>query len=295
MDMVIVQLTGGLGNQLFQYAAARSLSLHHNVPLLLDSSSFYRKEIAELEVPRDFELYQFEGVNEKIITPEELAATIDLKNERSFFTRILPQYKRQIYNCPFFHFDPNFFKSRKTVYLKGGWQSEKYFRPFKDTIFQSLQLKPAVINPVAGKAREIKEKPTVGVHIRRGDYLRMQIIFEWHGVMSKEYYARGFETIQKEKGDFSVLYFTDDPEWVQKELMPVMKGEIVSSTISQNHFQDFHLLSSCHHNIIANSSFSWWAAWLNPNPGKMIVAPKNWFNKGPRDTQDLLPHNWIRL
>jgi hypothetical protein len=295
MDMIIVQLTGGLGNQLFQYAAAKSLSLYHNVPLLLDCSSFYREEIAELEVPRDFELYQFEGVKEKIITPEELASTIDLKNEKSFLSKILPPHRRQIYTCPFFHYDRNFFKSRKTVYLKGGWQSEKYFSNYKDTLFQSLQLKPDVISPVREKARQIKEKQTVGVHIRRGDYLRMQIIFEWHGVMSKDYYARGFESIHKLRGDFSVLYFTDDPEWVQKELIPVMDGEIVSSTTSQNHFQDFYLLRCCHNNIIANSSFSWWAAWLNPNPDKMVIAPKNWFNKGPKDTQDLLPANWVQL
>ena len=295
MDMVIVQLTGGLGNQLFQYAAGRSLSIYHNVPLLLDSSSFYRKTISELEIPRDFELYQFEGVKEKIISPAELAATIDLKNEKSFFTRIRPKYKRQIYTCPFFHYDSNFFKSRKTVYLKGGWQSEKYFSPYKDIIFQSMQLKPDVIRPVAEKARLIKEKPSVGVHIRRGDYLRMKVILEWHGVMSKEYYARGFETIHKEKGDFSVLYFTDDPEWVQKELMPVMNGEIVSSSISQNHFQDFHLLSICHHNIIANSSFSWWAAWLNANPDKRVIAPQKWFNQAKLDTRDLIPETWARL
>jgi hypothetical protein len=293
--MVIVQLTGGLGNQLFQYAAARSLSLHHKVPLKLDCSSFYRDKISELEVPRNFELYQFEGVKEKIITPEELSQIIDPNAKKTLLTKITPKYRRIVYQCPFFHYDSNFFKSRKTVYLKGGWQSEKYFSRYRDIIFQSLQLKQEVVSPVSEKARQIKEKQTVGVHIRRGDYLRMKIIFEWHGVMSKDYYLRGFEEIHKKKGDFSVLYFTDDPEWVQKELIPAMNGEIVSSTTNQNHFQDFHLLSSCQHNIIANSSFSWWAAWLNPNRDKMVIGPKKWFDKGPKDTQDVLPASWIRL
>ncbi|HEX7905097.1 MAG TPA: alpha-1,2-fucosyltransferase [Chitinophagaceae bacterium] len=293
--MIIVQLTGGLGNQLFQYAAAKSLSLHHNVSLQLDITSFYRDKLPDLEVPRDFELYQFEGIREKIISLNEIGSVIDLKNEKSFFQKIRPRYKRNIYTEPFYHFDKNFFNSNKNVLLKGGWQSEKYFDPYKDLIRQRLQLKETVITQVIEKGRSLTEKQTVGVHIRRGDYLRKKIIFEWHGVMSKEYYLKGFELLSKRIPGFSVLYFTDDPDWVQKELLPIMNGEIVSKETSQTHFEDFYLLSKCRHTIIANSSFSWWAAWLNNNPDKIIIAPKKWFDKGPKDTKDIIPLNWFQI
>jgi hypothetical protein len=111
--MIIVQLTGGLGNQLFQYAAAKSLSLHHDIPLLLEVSSFYREELPDLEVPRDFELYQFRGLTEKIISTEELISVIDMQKEKSFTQKILPRHKRNIYTEPFYHYDRNFFNSKK--------------------------------------------------------------------------------------------------------------------------------------------------------------------------------------
>lgn len=293
--MIIVKLTGGLGNQLFQYAAAKSLSLHHDVPLLLEVSSFYRDELPDLEVPRDFELYQFKGLTEKIITTEELISVIDTQKEKSITQRILPRHKRNIYTEPFYHYDRNFLNSKKTVLLKGGWQSEKYFEHHRNVIREILQLKDTAVNRVIAKGKELSDVPSVGIHIRRGDYLRKKIIFEWHGVMPREYYIKGFEILKNKLGDLSVYYFTDDPVWVRKELIPVMNGEIISRELSNTHFEDFYLMSQCKHNIIANSSFSWWAAWLNTNPEKIVMAPKNWFNKGPRDTYDLYPAGWLTI
>jgi hypothetical protein len=116
--MVIAQITGGLGNQLFQYAAAKALSLHHQVPLLLEVSSFYRKELPELEVPRDLELFNFTGITEKIISPEELSSLIDLKKTGVLSKMLIPAFKKDIYTEPHYHFDKNFLKSKKKVFLK---------------------------------------------------------------------------------------------------------------------------------------------------------------------------------
>lgn len=294
--MVVVQLTGGLGNQLFQYAAAKALSLHHNTDLLLDVSSFLREELPDLEVPRDFELYHFEGVKEKTIQAPELAAD----KKFSFLTekrleRLLPKYRRGVFKEPFYHFDPNFFKSRQSVFLKGGWQSFKYFSKYSPEIISALQLKNSLISNVVKGEPVNKNDGVVSVHVRRGDYLRKPIILEWHGIMGKEYYAEAFEQIAKKTSIKKVFYFSDEPEWVASELLPLMPGEIISNKITASQYEDFYLMQHCSHNIVANSSFSWWAAYLNPNPDKIVIAPQHWFNKAPYDTKDLIPESWIRI
>jgi Glycosyl transferase family 11 len=294
--MVGVQLTGGLGNQLFQYAAAKALSLHHKTELLLEVSSFYRAELPDLEVPRNFELYNFAGVEEKLIKAAEHQtnkAFSFLKERR--IEKILPNYKRNIYKEPFYHFDENFWKSKPSVFLKGGWQSPQYFSAFDALIKSSLVLKDEMMGNVKQKAASLQNQNTVAVHIRRADYLRKPIILEWHGVLGKEHYAKAFEEINNYTQIEKVLYFSDDPEWVEKELLPMMPGEIVSNATSSNQYEDFYLMQHCTHNIIANSSFSWWAAYLNPNPNKIVIAPQRWFNKAPLNTKDLYPNGWLKL
>jgi hypothetical protein len=293
--MVIAQITGGLGNQLFQYAAAKALSIHHQVPLLLEVSSFYRTELPELEVSREFELFNFTGITEKIISPEEVSSLIDLKKSNVLPKMIIPGYKKDIYTEPHYHFDKNFFKSKKKVLLKGGWQSEKYFKPYSEEIRADIQLKPALVENVIEIAKKITEENAVSVHIRRGDYLRKQIIYEWHGVMEKEYYIKAFELLYSKTKFSNAYYFTDDVDWVTNNLSPLFDGDIISGDIGNNHVEELYLMSQCKHNIIANSSFSWWGAWLNNNPDKIVVAPKNWFNKGPKDTQDLIPQGWLKI
>jgi hypothetical protein len=294
--MIIAQLTGGLGNQLFQYAAAKSLSLHHNTELLIDTSSFSRDELPELEVPRDFEMYNFAGVFDKTIDISTIVGNKNYSflNEKKIET-LLPNYKRGYYKEASYNFDTNFFNSKINVFLKGGWQSYKYFEHYNAQIIESLQLKDDKIAAV--KTHEIltKQLNSVSVHVRRGDYLRMKIIFEWHGVMEQEYYARAFEEILKKGTIDKVFYFSDDTKWVSENLLPIMDGEIVSSVTTKNQYEDFYLMQHCTHNIVANSSFSWWAAYLNPNSNKIVVAPKKWFNKAPYDTKDLIPQSWIRI
>ena len=292
--MVVVQLTGGLGNQLFQYAAAKALSFHHKVPLYMDISSFYRTELPELEVPRDFELNNFTGITDKIVSTEELRSLFDINKKSSLFDKLIPPYKKDVYLEPHFHYDNNFFRSKKKVLLSGGWQSEKYFKPYEKEIREALHLKKALIENVADKGERLQQQNSVSVHIRRGDYLRKQIIFEWHGVMSKEYYNSALEILQSKVKDVKVYYFTDDVDWVSQNLLPLFKGEIVSLN-TKSHYEDLYLMSHCQHNVIANSSFSWWGAWLNTNPDKIVIGPKKWFDKGFKDMQDIIPSGWIKI
>lgn len=293
--MIIILLNGGLGNQLFQYAAAKSLSLHHHVPLKIDISSYLREDLPELEVPRDFELYNFTGITEGtcVLSKKENEEILRFLKKKSL-AKLLPNYRRKIYSEPFYHYDPRFFESRNNVILRGQWQSEKYFASYKGFFRNALQLKPELIQNCTAKAQEIEAVPSVSVHVRRGDYLRKQIIFEWHGVMSKEYYRNAFKILDEKIGPFKPYYFTDDPDWVRHHLLPLKEGEVVSE-FTKSHFEDFYLISKCKHNIIANSSFSWWGAWLNNNPDKVVIGPEKWFDKGPQDTFDVLPGGWIRI
>ncbi|RYY55791.1 MAG: alpha-1,2-fucosyltransferase [Chitinophagaceae bacterium] len=290
--MVISQLNGGMGNQMFQYAAAKSLSLHHQVPLFIDDSKFKRDTISELEVDRKTEIFNFPAIRDSIAHP----ATLEMfSGKRKLLTKLLPRHRQIVYREPFYHFDKNFFHSRKTVYLQGAWQSYRYFEKYRTGITPLFRLDPEYTSSVEYKADEILAANSVSVHVRRNDYLRMQIILEWHGIMSKEYYVAGLEELTRQVGALHVYYFTDDPQWVSENLMPLYPGQLISSEVSANHYQDFYLMSRCHHNIIANSSFSWWAAYLNEFPGKKVIAPKRWFDQGPKDTQDLIPPAWQRM
>jgi hypothetical protein len=294
--MIITKLQGGFGNQLFQYAAGIALSYHHNVELRIGISSFEPNSKLNNNYPRNFSLHELKGFNEQLIDENTL---ISIKKypflKQSFWQKLLPNHKRNVYKEPFFHYDPNFLKGKKNQYLIGYWQSEQYFLPIIKIIQEKFQLKDELTKHLLTVKNKIKINESLAVHVRRGDYLQKPEILDWHGVLTKEYYVQAFNKIQQKTKIDSIYYFTDDFEWVQEELLPILGGEIVSNLITKNATEDFYLMQHCKHNIIANSSFSWWAAYLNPNPDKMIIAPKKWFDKAPINTKDLCPPSWIRI
>ncbi len=293
--MIIAELTGGMGNQMFQYAAAKALSLYHNTELAIDLHSYYREVFPELEVARSFELNKFSGVNERLITPHHAIHHYNTFKKTPFSALVAP-HKRKVYKEPFYHYDKNFMKARKDVMLKGYWQSEQYFANYKEEIRQSFLIKEVVVKRVTDVGEKIRRETSVAVHIRRGDYLRLPVILAWHGVLDTNHYNNAFSLLKiKLKKVFKIYYFTDDPTWVQENLCNNWPGTISSKEYQTNAIEDFYLMSQCKHNIIANSSFSWWAAWLNNHPDKIIVAPINWFGSAPYDTKDLYPETWMKV
>ena len=293
--MIVVQITGGLGNQMFQYAAAKSLSLHHKVELRLDLQSFKREILPELEVPRAFELTVFENFSYTEATLQDIKSFNSHSWLQKRIQKILPPHKRKVYLEKQYPFDKNFYRSNKHIYLKGHRQTEKYFARHAEEVRRIYQIKHSAIADVEGFASEVRGFTSVAVHVRRGDYLRLPIILNWHGVLSKEYYLNALQLIKSKFNNPRFFYFSDDIEWVEKELCSSFPGIIVSNSISKTHLHDFYLMQSCKHQIIANSTFSWWAAWMNPNPEKIVIAPKKWFNKAPYDTRDLIPESWISI
>lgn len=290
--MIIVQLKGGLGNQLFQYSAAYSLGRFLDVPVKVDASLLKGPD-DEIGTVRHYEL-------QHLISPATIASQDEINellNEPfliKYLRKLTPPHKRIIYKEASFNYDQNFFKAKKNVYLKGYRQSEKYFKRFEKEIREQLFLKSYLYEMVRDFGEALQTRNSISIHIRQGDYTN-EAVKSFHGMVSKEYYLLAIEALKK-KLDKPVFYiFTDNPDWVKENFSFQHEVHFVSGQVSQTHYEDLYLMSQCKHNIIANSSFSWWAAWFNSNPNKTVIAPLKWFDKANLDTSGLIPDEWIRI
>ena len=282
---------GGLGNQMFQYAAGRSLAHQHEVPLELDLSWFRRY------TSRTFSLNYL-----NISAP--VAANVDLRklnrshwptrirNCFQLYERCISYYKRSIYEEPYFHFDKNFFHAPRNVILSGYWQSEKYFRGIEDVLRKEFEVSSLPTKKNKYLAEAINSTVSVGIHVRRVDYVEDKKTNLTHGVLSKEYYLNCVNLMCAQLDNPCFFVFSDDPLWARENLIIVSPVTFVSHNGSNEDYEDLRLMSICKHQIIANSSFSWWAAWLNRYPDKKVMVPKRWFNVSDNDTKDLYPSTW---
>lgn len=256
--MIISKLQGGLGNQMFQWAYGKSLSLKHNTGFFIDKS-FYNNQSGITF--RTYELNKFPFIKD-----------YDFINNNKKVLQITDNFH---FNQ--FQYDENF-----NYYLNGYWQSEKYFTEYSDIIKEELKPSDEILN----KLKRIINGKSVSLHIRRTDYLTSN---GFHPVQSTEYYSKALEII----GDYDqLLIFSDDINWCKNNL--TYKNMIFIE--NQDNVEDIWLMSLCQHNIIANSSFSWWGAWLNNNENKIIIAPKNWFGQNSKtNDSDIVPENWIKI
>ena len=293
--MIIVRLIGGLGNQLFQYAAARRLSILHRTTLKLDITPFEYYKLHR------YSLSPFR-IQEVFATPEEIAEVKGTSKKRlakrafRWSQKLKPYYRRSIFSeLHFGAFDPNIMKTPKHVYLDGYWQSEKYFVDIQDVIRRGFTVK----YEQDGQSREIAEQiastQSVSIHIRRGDYVSNPQTSRVHSVCSLDYYKQCVSLIAEKITHPHIFVFSDDPRWVTDNLRFDYPTTFVTHNDATKNYEDLRLMSMCKHNIIANSSFSWWGAWLNANPNKIVLAPRRWFNDPSRDTRDLLPDGWIKV
>jgi hypothetical protein len=284
--MIIIKLIGGLGNQLFQYAAAKSLAHFHGVELKADATAFDKYKL------RNFDLQQLD-TNLSLATEKEIIELKAINQFERVRQYLKPLKKRTFYKERFFNFDNNFFKLNSNVYLQGYWQSEKYFSIIEDIIRQDFIFPTTLVAKVLATGGRIAKENAVSIHIRRGDYKNPEME-KYHGILPIEYYRKAIAVMQERYPSIKFYLFSDDMNWANQHF----ENEniiCVSGSISHTHFEDLYLMSQCSHNIIANSSFSWWGAWLNKNKNKVIISPKNWFNEVKNDTKDLIPGKWIRL
>ncbi len=286
--MVIVKLSGGLGNQLFQVATAKSLANKLSCEFKIDNHFFNDRP------NRVFELCNFSLVYQEIST-FELYKTLHLS--KYFLLDLITKNNRvyekniNVFNEKHFQFDPMLYDQNEPVVLNGYWQSEKYFESISSEIRREFVLKNEVHYNSLPISMEISNCNSVSIHLRRGDYLNNPIINSIHGVLSDEYYLNSIEFLKSKTTIDEVFIFSDDVNSANEFIKKYNYGINISAQ-SKNALLDFHLLQKCKHNIIANSSFSWWAAWLNSNPNKMVIAPNNWFKDESIITDDLFPKSW---
>ena len=290
--MVIVRLMGGLGNQMFQYAAGRAVAHRNQTLLKLDVSALERDTL------RSYRLHHF-NIVASIATPDELARF----TKRDLWSRIsrrverylLPPYRRSVFAQRFDHFAPDILRLRGSVYLVGYWQSEKYFRDIEQIIRQDFTVRHTADLESQKVARIIANINSVSLHIRRGDYVSNPRFFRVHGVCSLEYYQSAVAKVAEKVQEPHFFIFSDDVDWARDNLRLQYPLTFVAHNDADKDYEDLRLMSLCRHHIMANSSFSWWGAWLCTYPGKIVMAPERWFKEPDRDTRDLIPDSWHRI
>jgi hypothetical protein len=266
--MIITKLQGGLANQIFQWAYGRYLSEKYNTPLYLDTTSYLNQFGI---TKREFSLNKFPNLQYQIL-PSDIS---NLSEE--------PKKSRIQTISDNFNFNELNYEEDSHYYLNGYWQSEKYFKEIEDIIRRELQ--PS--NESLEKFSKLPiDKNNVSIHIRRTDYVTSN---GYHPVQPIEYYQKGLETVS----DYdNIFVFSDDIQWCKDNL--TFNNMIFIEGFDD--VEDIWLMSMCKNNIIANSSFSWWGAWLNSNPNKKVIAPNNWFgNQTNLNTSDIIPDNWIKI
>lgn len=286
--MIIVNLKGGLGNQMFQYALGRHLAEKNGVVLKLDTTSLSKaKEIGNIYRP--FDLDKFNIQNEQA-TPEEVRT---LRYPYGVISKLKSVFERKILRKTFVEFDANILGLKDDTYLDGYWQSPKYFETIRAALLTEFTLK----SPLSPRGQAFQDKiansVSVSLHVRRGDYVANKRVLKENGVCSVDYYKKAIETISSKVANPTFFVFSDDIEWVKANLsIPASTVFVTDETITAP--EELFLMSQCQHNIIANSSFSWWGAWLNQNPAKTVIAPTPWFDTITYDA-NLIPDSWIQL
>jgi len=272
--VIVSCLMGGLGNQMFQYSVARRLALKHGTKVKID--------LAWLET---------EGKKADAIRVYELGA---FKIEAGFYKPKLFSKPRLVHENQF-KFDPTVLELPDNVLLQGYWQSYKYFEDQADQIRKDFTFKTVAEGVNAKILKEIKQTTAVSIHIRRGDYLTSKASSQFHGTQSLEYYRTAVGELTKKVKSPHFFVFSDEPAWCKQNLKFDFPTTYAENNSANSGHEDMRLMSACQHHILANSSFSWWGAWLNPNPSKLVIAPKLWFRDKSIDTSDLMPEGWIRL
>lgn len=292
--MIIVKLSGGLGNQMFQYAAARRLAEVNNTELKIDLNSFKTDNL------RKYELDKF-NISAKQALPENLdLVNLSVPNrflkrkinlEPAAFPFMRRKWPVRYINERHFHFDPMILNLGDNVYLDGTWQSEKYFSDIEETIREEFSFKSSLFNNKE-IFQEIKSTSSISLHIRRGDYATNPKTNSYHGLCSLDYYNKAVEYIAEKVKDPHFYIFSDDTKWAEENLTINHVVTVISGIYTKTGFDDLRVMSMCKNHIIANSSFSWWGAWLSKHHDKIVVAPNRWFNGPGLKTTDLIPGSW---
>jgi hypothetical protein len=292
--MVVSWILGGIGNQMFQYAAARALTLDRGDELLLDLRMFDGYGLHQgFELDRVFS-GRFDRaaalqIRDLLGWRAGLFAARTLRRPAFAFlrgTRFVVE--------PHFNHWPGIADRTGDLYMMGYWQSERYFARHARAIRADFRFRTPLEGHNAELAARMRDTNSVSLHVRRGDYISNPRNRRILHVCTRDYYVNAIDYIRQAVADPAVFVFSDDPRWVRDNLADLPGQVIVEHNRGRASFLDLLLMSNCRHHVIANSSFSWWGAWLNPDPDKIVVAPRAWFCNGTDDS-DLIPDRWHRI
>jgi hypothetical protein len=292
--MIIPQIIGGLGNQMFQYAMARKISLEKGYVLKLDVSKF-----KNYSLHHGYELNRIFPINTEAATDQNLRDILGWQSS-PLGQRIVLRKSLSWLRCKNFIIEHSFAYTEaianalESSYFVGYWQSERYFLSSAPTIRSDFSFKLPLSEENATMKHLIDSCNAVSLHVRRGDYVGNKNTLAIHGVCENQYYFKALEYIKSRVHNPKLFVFSDDLNWVKNNISTDIPMHYVECNTGAESYNDMRLMSMCKHHIIANSSFSWWGAWLNPLSTKIVIAPNKWF-RVPIDTRDLIPNSWIRL
>lgn len=288
---VVVELSVGLGNQLFQYALAKYLAISNNKELVIDLTRSIKDAITDNMLENIFDLKYFNftpkfwsGPN--ISEPEKLSFCQRKKYQRNYI-----KIKEELFVIN----NQTNKKFHKNIHVIGYWQNEKYFKQIEDTIRNDLQIKPEVIKKFNPKnTANINKSNSISIHIRRSDYIDdTGNIKIYKNIYNSNYYTEAVKYFDDKINTPIYYVFSDDIKWCIDNFKIQTTNKLIFIE-SASAIEDFYLMSLCKNNIIANSTFSWWAAWLNSNKNKTIISPETWFINGWNDS-NIAPSNWIKI
>lgn len=270
-----------------------SLSLYHQAPLLLDIRDCVRSH-------NGFELEQVFSFPVQLAQPEDVRDVLGWQSTSSFrYIMAKPVLKflrnRRFVLEPHFHYWPDIRHVTLPCYFKGYWQSARYFKDGDQTIRDLFAFRPFLSDRNHEIARTMGAVNSVSLHVRRGDYADNFMNLLKHGLCPLNYYEAAIQYITKHVKNPLFFIFSDDIDWVRENLKVKSDIHFIDHNRGMESYNDMRLMSLCKHHIIANSSFSWWSAWLNPDKEKIVIAPQRWFANYPVRTSDLIPRRWVQL
>ncbi|MDC1509789.1 alpha-1,2-fucosyltransferase [Oceanospirillaceae bacterium] len=280
---------------MFQYAFAYSVSRDNNTELRLDIDGFDSYDL------RDYELRLY-GINDNTdfeFKYKSSLGRLQAKNE-NFVDRIARTLLIKLlgFSKSFHHekkesaFDEDVFNVEVDTYFYGYWQNEKYFKKYRKDLLEIFILKNIHAKTIEYQQQIIKRE-AVSLHIRRGDYVTDAHTNSVHGTCDVKYYKKAVMEVLKSKKQAHFFIFSDDLDWAENNLDFIVNKTFIRLESDVPDHEEMYLMSQCKHNIIANSSFSWWGAWLNKNSQKIVIAPKKWFNNSK--SNQIVPHDWIKI
>lgn len=292
--MVIIRLSGGLGNQMFQYAFGKALATSFGTELEIDCSLLLDRARGKDYVYRDYDLSIFNVDESFTVQPNVLRSIFRLKSSRigkrlrAFLARG-KHYEKERH----FHVDKRLLESPtdNTIY-EGWWQSEQYFNTVKDEVRKDFTFKAPLMPEAAELNKRIQSTNSVCLNVRRTDFISNSTL----NATDLNYFLRAVEKIEALVETPHFFVFSDDVAWCEEHIKLEHPTEIVQHELKGPKFGNYlRLMTNCKHFIIPNSSFAWWAAWLCDFPNKQVIAPKKWFNDEQYDTSDVTPKDWMRI